>query len=413
MTTSEHLDLISAESRATAYETYAGLRSDAPISRVKMPTGQDVWLLTGYEEGVELLTDYNRFKTTATVVPEGVEMPAVPDAVLRLLGGSMAALDPPDHTRQRRLVQAAFTPQYVEKLRPVVQAITDRLVDDLLARPDRSVDLVEEFAVPLPLTVMSNMLGIPPTDRDRFRLWSELLLGLDPTSAQSAPNGMSPMDVMAEIERFVGYIDALIKAKRADPGEDLISGMALAEADGERMTDDEVLKMVALLVVGGLGTTQHLIGNMVLALFRNPDQLALLRAQPELAANAVDEMLRYHGSIEISFPRFAAEDTVLAGESIAKGEMLIAVLAAGSRDPRKFTDPDRLDIRRHGASRHLGFGRGAHMCLGAPLARVEGQIALNTLLSRLPELRPAISLDDVTWRAGMTLRGVTALPVAY
>lgn len=412
MTTSEHLDLISAQSRGTAYETYAGLRSEAPISRVKFPTGQDVWLVTEYEESTGFLTDYHRFKTSPTVMPEGMEMPALPEAVVRLLGGSMGSMDPPDHTRQRRLVQAAFTPQYVEQLRPGVQEITDRLVDGLLAREDRTFDLVEEFAVPLPLTVMSNMLGIPADDRNRFRLWSELLLSLDPTSAQSAPHGMSPMEVMAEIEEFVGYLEALIAAKRAEPGDDLISGMALAESDGERMTDDELLKMVALLVVGGLGTTQHLIGNMVLALFRNPDQLALLKEQPELAPSAVEEMLRYHGPIEISFPRFAAEDTEIAGQPIAKGDMVIAVLAAADRDPARFENPDTLDIRRQ-ANRHLAFGRGAHMCLGAPLARVEGQVAITTLLARMPDLRAAVELDDVAWRPGFTLRGLSSLPVAF
>ncbi|CCH31888.1 cytochrome P450 [Actinosynnema sp. NPDC047251] len=412
MTTSEHLDLVSPQSRANAYATYAGLRAEAPISKVRMPTGQDVWMITRYQECVDFLGDYHRFKTSPTVLPEGVEMPALPEAVLRLLGGSMGAIDPPEHTRQRRLVQSAFTPQYVERLRPAVQAIADSLVDGLLAADERTFDLVEQFAIPLPLTVMSDMLGIPREDRDRFRLWSELLLSLDPTSAQSAPQGMNPAEVMAEIEKFVGYLDALIQGKRANPGDDLISGMTAAEADGEKMTDDELLKMVALLVVGGLGTTQHLIGNMLLALFRSPDQLALLRENPDLAASAVEEMLRYHGSIEISFPRFAAEDTEIAGTPIRRGEMVIAVLAAADRDPERFPLPDKLDITR-AQNRHLAFGRGAHMCLGAPLARVEGQVALNTLLARMPELRPAVDLDDVAWRPGLTLRGVVDLPVTY
>ncbi|MER7165765.1 cytochrome P450 [Micromonospora sp. NPDC000207] len=412
MTISHDLDLTSAQSRESAYQAYAALRETAPVARVRMPTGQDVWLVTGYEESVGFLTDYQRFRTSPPASGGDGGAPALPEAVVRLLGGSMGSMDPPDHTRQRRLVQAAFTPQYVETLRPGVQAITDQLVDGLLARPDRTFDLVEDFAVPLPLTVMSDMLGIPRDDRNRFRLWSELLLSLDPTSAQSAPAGMSPMDVMAEIEKFVGYLDALIVAKRADPGDDLISRMTLAEADGERMTDDELLKMVALLVVGGLGTTQHLIGNMVLALFRNPEQLELLRADPGLAPSAVEEMLRFHGPIEISFPRFAAEDTEIAGQPIARGEMIIAVLAAADRDPARFTDPDRLDIRRSG-NRHLAFGRGAHMCLGAPLARVEGQIALTTLLARMPQLRPANEPVDAAWRPGLTLRGLSSLSVRF
>ncbi|WP_326557426.1 cytochrome P450 family protein [Micromonospora sp. NBC_01796] len=412
MTTSEHLDLTSVAARSIAYDTYAALRYENPVARVRMPTGQDVWLVTGYDESASFLADYNRFKTSPTVMPEGMEMPALPEAVVRLLGGSMGSVDPPEHTRQRRLVQMAFTPQYVERLRPGVQQITDQLIDGLLARPDRTFDLVEDFAVPLPLTVMSDMLGIPRADRDRFRLWSELLLSLDPTSAQSAPQGMSPMEVMAEIEEFVRYLDALIQHKRAEPGDDLISGMALAEADGERMTDEDLLKMVALLVVGGLGTTQHLIGNMVLALFRNPDQLALLRSKPDLAPSAVEEMLRYHGPIEISFPRFAAEDTEIGGVPIRRGEMVIAVLAAADRDPNRYADPDRLDIERT-PNRHLAFGRGAHMCLGAPLARVEGQVAINTLLARMPDLHPAENIDDTPWRPGLTLRGLSALSVAF
>lgn len=412
MTISQDLDLTSAQARGTAYETYTKLRDEAAISLVRMPTGQDVWLVTGYDASTSFLVDYQRFKTSPTVAPDGMTAPALPEAVLRLLGGSMGSVDPPEHTRQRRLVQTAFTPQFVELMRPGVQQIADQLLTDLLARPERTFDLVEEFAVPLPLTVMSDMLGIPRADRDRFRLWSELLLSLDPTSAQSAPQGMSPMDVMAEIEKFVGYLDALISDKRAEPGEDLISRMALAEADGERMTDDDLLKMVALLVVGGLGTTQHLIGNMVLALFRAPEQLALVRSRPELAADAVEEMLRFHGPIEISFPRFAAEDTEIAGQPIRRGEMVIAVLAAADRDPARFTDPDRLDVTRT-PNRHLAFGRGAHMCLGAPLARVEGQVALTALLARMPDLRPAVDLDEVAWRPGLTLRGLHTLPVAF
>ncbi|WP_349876547.1 cytochrome P450 [Micromonospora sp. HUAS YX12] len=412
MTTSEQPDLMSPAARETAYDTYAALRDTNPVSRVRMPTGQDVWLVTGYDECTSFLTDYHRFKTSPTVMPEGMEAPALPEAVVRLLGGSMGSVDPPEHTRQRRLVQQAFTPQYVERLRPGVQQITDQLVDGLLEREGRTFDLVEDFAVPLPLTVMSDMLGIPRADRDRFRLWSELLLSLDPTSAQSAPQGMNPAQVMAEIEEFVRYLDALIQRKRAEPGDDLISGMALAEADGERMSDDELLKMVALLVVGGLGTTQHLIGNMVLALFRNPDQLRLLRDKPELAPGAVEEMLRYHGPIEISFPRFAAEDTEIGGVPISRGEMVIGVLAAADRDPGRYPEPDRLDIERT-PNRHLAFGRGAHMCLGAPLARVEGQVAITTLLARMPDLRPAESLDETPWRPGLTLRGLTALTVEF
>ncbi|OLR94825.1 cytochrome P450 family protein [Actinokineospora bangkokensis] len=412
MTTSEHIDLMSAQSRVTAYATYADLRAQSPISRVRMPTGQDVWMVTGYDECVDILGDYTRFKTTPTVLPEGVEMPALPEAVVRLLGGAMGSIDPPEHTRQRRLVQSAFTPAFVEGMRPGVRAIAEALVDELLAEPVREVDLVERFAVPLPQTVMSRMLGIPEADRDRFRLWADLLLSLDPTSAQSAPQGMSPEQVMAEIEQFVGYLEALVAAKRADPGDDLVSGMATAEADGERMTDDELLKMVALLVVGGLGTTQHLIGNMFFALFTHPDQLALLRERPELVDQAVEEVLRFHGSIEISFPRFAAEDVVIAGTPVSRGEMVIAVLAAADRDPARFPDPDTLDVTRT-RNRHLAFGRGAHMCLGAPLARVEGQEALAVLLRRLPELRPAVDLSEVTWRPGLTLRGVAELPVAY
>lgn len=413
MTSQGFPDITSPEFRACAYEAYSAMRAEGPVTRVAMPYGAEVLLLTGYQDSTEVLTDYQRFKTTPTVVPDGTETPSAPEAVLRLLGGSMASLDPPEHTRVRRLVQSAFTPRFVEGLRPGVQRIADDLVDGILAAGSGPFDLVEAFAVPLPQAVMSETLGIPVADRSRFRTWAELVISLDPTAAQSGAGDMDPTQVMREIEEFISFIEQLIATTRAEPGPGLISRMVHAEEDGERMTDQEILKMVALLVVGGLSTTQHLIGNMVLALFRDPGQRELLRADPSHVTTAVDEMLRFHGPIEIAFPRYAAEDMTIAGCPVRRGEMVIALLAAANRDPDRFADPDRVDVRRRDSARHLAFGRGAHMCLGAALARVEGQVALTTLLSRLPGLRPAVPLDDLGWRPGMTLRGLQELPVVY
>jgi cytochrome P450 len=321
-------------------------------------------------------------------------------------------VDPPEHTRLRKLVQPSFTASAIEKLRPRIQQITDDLLDvaETVAAergeraPDRQMELISQFSYPLPITVICEMLGIPPEDREQTRRWSEDLL-----SSQS-PDRME--EIRRNIGEFIAYLRDLFARKRETPGDDLISQLLQVEVDGDRLTEDEVLAMVFILFVAGHITTVNLIANGVFALLTHPEQAAKLRSDPGLVANAVEEVLRYYGPAETTTPRFAREDVELGGQAIAKGDPLLIVLAAADRDPARFADPQAFDITRDDANRHIAFGKGVHACLGAPLARLEGQIALETLFRRYPDLRLAVPESEITW-APSFLRSLTGLPLLF
>lgn len=374
---------------------YAALREDGPLTKVALFDGTAAWLVTSHAVARALLTDPR--------VSSDWTDPAFP--VLSPVRGViqkqnvMIGMDAPDHTLYRRMVIPAFTARRINTLRETLGQIVDERLTALLAQ-DGPVDLVG-FAVSVPSIAICGLLGVPYDEHDFFEEETRKLVLR--TSAEEAGAALG------NLQRF---LDDLIGRKLADPGEGLIDDLISGPYADGRIDRPMMVQMCTLMLMAGHETTANVILLGLLTLLENPDEFAALRADPDLVPSAVEEMLRYHGPIEISFPRFAAEDTEIAGQPIAKGDMVIAVLAAADRDPARFENPDTLDIRRQ-ANRHLAFGRGAHMCLGAPLARVEGQVAITTLLARMPDLRAAVELDDVAWRPGFTLRGLSSLPVAF
>ncbi|MFS0838866.1 cytochrome P450 family protein [Paenibacillus sp. 1P03SA] len=314
---------------------------------------------------------------------------------------NMLTADPPDHTRLRRLASKAFTPQMIEGMRPRIQQIADELLDAVQDRGQ--MDLVTDFAYPLPITVISEILGIPAADRSRFRGWTQKLL-------QAATDPSQGSAVEEALDEFIRYIRTLLDTKRRNPGEDVTSGLVQAYEQGDKLSENELLSTVWLLIIAGHETTVNLIGNGVLALLQHPGQMRLLRETPSLLPNAVEELLRMEGPIVIA-SRFAGEDIAMHGKVIREGEIVLLALAAANLDPEKFSDSYKLDITRE-ENEHLAFGKGIHHCLGAPLARMEGEIAFGTLLRRLPDLRLAVEPEKLTYNHGK-LRSLTSLPVLF
>jgi len=392
-----HFNPMDPEFIADPYPTYHRLRAEDPVHH--SPLG--FWVLTRYEDVVAALRDPRLVKE-----PIAAFVAARFGAAMPAMGLSMLDRDPPDHTRLRGLVNKAFTPRVVEALRPHIQ----KIVDGLLARVEGAgtMDLIEEFAYPLPVTVICQMLGVPVEDRERFKQWGlDIARGLDaillPPDSDVARRSVAARHALAD------YFRGLIAERRAAPRGDMLSDLIAAEEAGDKLSEDELLATCILLLVAGHETTVNLIGNGTLALLRHPDQLRRLRENPGLIASAVEELLRYDGPVQRT-ARIPSADVTFDGLTIGKGEMVMPFIGAADRDPAQFPDPDRLDITRTD-NRHIAFGWGIHFCLGAPLARVEGQIAIGTLVQRLPKL--ALATDRPEYRQSLTLRGLTTLPVGF
>jgi cytochrome P450 len=380
------------------YPTYRRLREEDPVHQ--SPLG--FWVLTRYEDVVSSLRDIRMVKEPiAAFVAARFGLPAPPTG----MGLSMLDRDPPDHTRLRGLVSKAFTPRVIEQLRPHIQGIVNRLLDKVEGEP--GMDLIEQFAYPLPVIVICEMLGVPVADHERFKGWGlDIARGLDaillPTDSPVAERSMHARHALA------AYFRELIAERRAAPRDDMLSGLIAAEEAGDKLTEDELLATCILLLVAGHETTVNLIGNGTLALLRHPEQRKRLQEDPGLITTAVEELLRFDGPVQRT-ARIPSEDVTFGGKTIGKGEMVMPFIGAADRDPRQFPDPDRLDLGRTD-NRHIAFGWGIHFCIGAPLARVEGQIAINTLLKRQPKLALAATPQH---RQSLTLRGLTTLPVAF
>ncbi len=412
--------IFSAEFRERAFPVYAEMRHEGPVSRLTYPDGRHLWLVTQFEEASEFLKDYGRFANDienalteeeynalfqSEVVGLTAEQQEVAMETDRILSRNLLALDPPDHSRLRRLVAIPFTPRYIEGLRARVQAIADGLLDDIEQTGRREMELIDDFAYPLPLIVIAEMLGIPEEDRDKFRDWSQAAVTFNP--------GQPPdPETTAKLVAFIQYLRELVAEKRADPGDDLLSGLVVAEAEGDKLTEEELLSMMFLLIVAGHETTVNLIANGTLALFEHPDQFDRLKAEPELLKSAIEEMLRYYGPVELSLSRWVREDTEFGGVQLPRGGQMMALLASANRDESRFPNPEQFDITRE-PNRHLAFGTGLHSCLGATLARLEAQVAFTALLSRLPHLSLSGSREALRWRDGTFLRGLTRLPVTF
>ena len=336
-------------------------------------------------------------------------MPRWPRAslLLQLVSRHMLNMDPPDHTRLRALVNKAFTARMIEQLAPRVQAIADELLGPVL--PRGAMDLIEEFAFPLPIIVIAELLGVPPADRNRFRAWSRALVAPSPDVARTLQKFAKAQHTMAE---FVDYLRAICAERRRAPQDDLLTALLQAEDGGDSLHEDELFSMILLLVVVGHETSVNLIGNGMLALLQHPAALAQVRADPTRIDGALDEMLRYDCPVERAPMRFAAVDVELHGRTIRRGDSVSLVLGAANRDPLIFPAPTTFDIHRTN-NRHLAFGLGIHYCLGAALGRLEGRVAVNTLLRRCPDIRLAVAPDTLRWHANPIMRGVHQLPVVW
>jgi cytochrome P450 PksS len=392
-----HPDITSAAFKADPFPFFERLRRDDPVCAVPVPGWKEAWLVTRYDDVAAVLKD-ERFGKDP-VGAEARKQPWVPP-FFRPLTRNMLDLDAPDHTRLRALVQKAFTPRLVEALEPRIAALTEELLD----RAPKTMDLIADFALPLPATVIAEMLGIPAEDRHRFHRWSRRIVSLSPTG------GGMLVGAPAAIA-FMRYIRRLVAERRSTPTDDLLGRLVAAEESGDRLSADELVAMVFLLLVAGHETTVNLIGNGVLALLRQRDEWDRLCADPGLLPSAVEELLRYGAPLLTASERYARQDVVVGGTTIPQGSLVYGVLASANRDERQFPRADVLDVAR-APNRHLAFGLGVHFCLGAPLARLEGRVAIDRLVRRRPRLALAVDPGRLRWRRGLVLRGLEALPVA-
>jgi cytochrome P450 PksS len=353
------------------------------------------WIVTRYDDVLSVLRD-ERFSNEIPAVTRWAPRP------VRALTRNVLALDPPDHTRLRTLVAKAFTPRMVEQLRDRVQQVCDELLDAATAK--RRIDLVRAYALPLPITIIADLLGIPPPDRKQFGSWSKRF---------TASSSGALLDVLPGwwgMWQFGRYFRELVALRRAAPRDDLVTALVQAEEAGDRLSEEELIAMLGFLLVAGYETTVNLIASGALALIQHPRQRELLQANPALAESAIEELLRFTSPLEVASPRTAREDVTLGGTCIPRGTLVLAALGSANHDETQFRDPETLDITRE-PNRHLAFGMGAHFCLGAPLARLEGRIALTTLFRRFPDLRLGRALESLRWRRGLLFRGLEELPV--
>ncbi|MDN3232753.1 cytochrome P450 family protein [Priestia megaterium] len=404
------LDVFSGESGENPFPIFAKMRTMGAVIPIPSPMGEkdrQTWMVTRMEEAMQVLKDHTQFTVDGSSMANNSSIwqnnadPSAPPTFLT--AKSLVSVDEPDHRRLRRLVSKAFTPKYMESLRPRVQEIADELLDQVQQRGE--MDLVKDYAYPLPINVISDMIGVPQADRTKIRGWSEAI-------AHGLGLGRKDPGVAEQIRAFGEYIVQLVAEKRQHPAGDLISQLIAIEEEGDRLDEAELISMISLLIFAGHETTSNLIATGTLMLLDHPEQLKKLKANLNLVPAAVEELLRFNGPSTMAGPRFATEDIELAGQQIKKGDMVIPVLKSANRDELQFTDPEELNITRT-IKRHLAFGQGIHMCLGAPLARVEGDIAFSTLLRRMPNLRISVPREDINWHFMLSSQGLTSLPVTF
>lgn len=375
---------------------YARLRQREPVSKVQLPYGEAAWLVTRYEDAKVVLAD-PRFSRAAVVGRDE------PRAHPHVREGGILSMDPPEHTRLRKLVAKAFTARRVEHLRPRAQEIADGLVDGMLRQGPPS-DLVESFALPLPITVICELLGVPVGDRADFQAWSDAFLSTTKLSPERTAEYTSAMH---------DYMAGLVRQRRQRPADDLLTALIQARDQHDALSEDELVRLAVGVLVAGHETTASQIPNFVYVLLTHPEQLAALLADLDATPKAVEELMRYVPiGVGAAFPRYALTDVELGGVVIRAGEPAVVAMSAANRDEAVFGESEELDLSRE-SGHHIGFGHGPHHCLGAQLARMELQVALHTLLSRLPGLRFADSEEDVEWKTGLLVRGPKRLPLAW
>ncbi|WP_069805537.1 cytochrome P450 [Thermogemmatispora onikobensis] len=392
--------LLDPEVLANPYPLYHRLRREDPVH---WDPFLHAWVVTRY---ADVITVFQRFSAQRTPTPEQLEamgMQAL-TPLARVMVKQMLFLDPPAHTRVRSLAAKAFTPRRVAVLREHIRDITNSLLDRVQAQGQ--MDVIADLAYPLPAIVTAEMLGVPATDWQQLTAWSAdfaQVLG----NFQHNPDRVA--QVIRSLNEMTAYFRSAIREMEHHPREGLIHAFLTAEIDGDRLSEEEIIANTIITMVGGQETTTNLIGNGVLSLLRHPDQLALLRADLSLIPSAVEELLRYESPSQHT-ARLAPEDTELGGKKIRKRDAVIAVMGAANRDPERFPDPDRLDIRRQD-NRHVAFAWGSHFCFGAALARIEGQIAIELIVRRLPGLQ--LEPGPLVWRENLGLRGLKSLPVSW
>lgn len=377
------------------YPDYAGLRAAGPVHRISGSDGRPAWLVTRYDDVRQALADPRLSLDKSNALPGNYRGMALPPA----LDANLLNLDPPDHTRIRRLVSQAFTNRRVEALRAPIRSTAEALADEMIAAG--TTDLLSAYAAPLPIAVICDLLGVPASTRTDFRRWTDGLVAPDPSRPEEARQAIGAM---------LAFFAELISSKRADPGDDLVSDMIAAQDEGDRLSDDELTSLVFLILFAGYENVVHLIGNAVLALLDEPRQWKRLQADRGLIPAAVEEFLRYDGPAPLAIRRFPLTDVTIGGETIPAGETVLLGIASANRDAARFPVADRLDFDRATAG-HLALGHGIHYCLGAPLARVETAVALEVLLDRVAELRLAVPREELVWRPSIRTRGLSALPV--
>jgi cytochrome P450 len=376
---------------------------------MKMPVegydGPGVWFLTRYEDVHNTLRDprFSVDRMSATIIRENVER--LPAFVQQTAQGmrSMLNTDPPDHTRVRKLVNKAFTPRRIASLQSHIESIVDELLAPVMGAGQ--MDVIDALAAPLPAIVIAELLGVPAEDHRQFKTWAaELVAGLGQSTLGSRRASTAPA-----MQKLFGYLTEIIAARRKEPRDDLISAMVLAQEEEDALSDNELLATSNLLLIAGHETTTNLIGNGLLALLREPDELERLRGEMTLLPTAIEELLRYDGPVQATI-RVAREDLAIDGHRIEQGSLVLVGIGAANHDPAVFDEPERLDVGRD-PNPHLAFGFGAHFCLGAPLARLEAEIAFRVLLERFPHMTLATEAPE--FRSNPVLRGLVSLPVSF
>lgn len=401
---SDKYDLFSQRFKADPFPTYAAMRSADPVYPHRAPNGATIWYITRYEDVAAVLKDDVHFGKDPRLGTPDLPGPARPQRSERAtINDNMLFSDPPDHTRLRALVSQAFTPRRIAALDGRIQATAEALLDR--HRAQGGMDLIADYALPLPVAVISDLLGIPEADRADVARWSQAIVS-------PGSRGLSYRARKQDLRSFRQYLAGLFAVRLVEPQDDLISALVGAEEAGNRLSESELFSMVALLWVTGHETTVNLVGNGALALLRYPDQMALLHDNDSLWPAAVEELLRYDGPVETSTSRWVRREISLHDHVLSLGDLVRVVIASANRDEAQFARADMLDITRTD-NRHLAFGLGSHYCLGAPLARLEGIHALRTLLGGPQPLRITADSAIVSWRSGVLFRGLTTLPLAW
>ncbi|ANN32605.1 cytochrome P450 [Bacillus thuringiensis serovar coreanensis] len=397
------INLASAQFKEDAYEIYKESRKKQPILFVNQVEIGKEWLITRYEDALPLLKDNRLKKDWTNVFSQDIKNMYLSVDNSDHLTTHMLNSDPPNHSRLRSLVQKAFTPKMIAQLDKRIEKIADDLISNIERKG--TLNLVDDYSFPLPIIVISEMLGIPKEDQAKFRIWSHAVIASPETPEEIK-------ETEKQLSEFITYLQYLVDIKRKEPKEDLVSALILAESEGHKLSARELYSMIMLLIVAGHETTVNLITNTVLALLENPNQLQLLKDNPKLIDSAIEEGLRYYSPVEVTTARWAAEPFQIHDRTIEKGDMVVIALASANRDETVFENPEVFDITREN-NRHIAFGHGSHFCLGAPLARLEAKIAITTLFNRMPELQIKGNREEIKWQGNYLMRSLEELPLTF